>query len=271
MGQGIVSIMSERFGPNRSIGITEANIFGSLFAFAAPLMVGQFIDGGLTWRGALIVPLVIFAALWINARQTFSKFSVAATQGFANAVLPMRYWFFWFVIWFSVASEWSIIYWTSEFLEKAKGLDRADAIRCISIFMVTMLIGRVIGLKLARSFNLGPLLSVVSVVALVGFLVYWLGPTPPVSLVGLAVTGIGMSNIYPLSFSQAIGSAENNAGLAAGRMSISTGTAVLTTPLLMGAIGDRFGIQSSYAVIAVLMTLAMILLAIAAFRKKAKE
>ncbi|MBX3075052.1 MFS transporter [Candidatus Obscuribacterales bacterium] len=268
MGQGIVSIMSERFGPNRSIGITEANICGSLFAFAAPLLMGQFIDCHLTWRAALLVPLLAFFAFWIYARTVFTPYSAAATGGFAGGKLPTRYWFFWFVIWFAVASEWSIIYWTSEFLERAKHLVRADAIRCISIFLVTMLLGRVIGLKLARTYKLGPLLAVVSMLALVGFLIYWLGPTPMVSLIGLGLTGLGMSNIYPLSYSQAIGSAENKAGLAAGRMSISTGTAVLVTPLAMGAIGDRLGIQSSYAVIALLMTLAMILLVVSAVRAK---
>lgn len=271
MGQGVVSIMAERFGPNRSIGITECNICGSLFAFAAPLMMGFFIDHGLTWRSALIVPLLIFFAFWIYARMVFTPYSAAATGGFAGGKLPTRYWFFWFVIWFAVASEWSIIYWTSEFLEKSKHLVRADAIKCISIFLVTMLMGRVIGLKLARTYQLGPLLAVVSMVALGGFLVYWLGPTPMISLVGLGLTGLGMSNIYPLSYSQAIGSAENKAGLAAGRMSISTGTAVLVTPLAMGAIGDRLGIQSSYAVIAILMTLAMILLVVSAVRSKTSD
>lgn len=268
MGQGIVSVMSERFGSNRSIGLTEANIFGSLFAFVAPLLVGQCIQLGFNWRVAMLVPLAMYCLLWLTSRKTFSAFSAAATEGFASGALPLRYWFFWFVIWFSVASEWSIMYWTSEFLEKGKGLIRQDAIQAISIFLLTMLLGRIAGLKLARRFDLGKLLTVVSVVAVAGFLTYWLGPNPQISLIGLAVTGLGMSNLYPLSFSQAIGAAEGKAGLAAGRMSISTGTAVLTTPLAMGAIGDRFGITNSYAIIAVLLTLAMILLAVASVRKQ---
>jgi fucose permease len=104
-------------------------------------------------------------------------------------------------------------------------------------------------------------------VALSGFLLYWLAPTHVLSLVGLAITGLGTANIYPLSYSQALGAADEKAGLAAARMSLSTGTAVLTTPLLLGAIGDRYGIEKAFAVVAILMTLATILLAIAAKRK----
>lgn len=268
MGHSLTSIMSKRFGLKRTIGITEANIGGSLFALCAPLLVGQCVRMGLSWRAALVVPLLFFLILFLSSGKVFNNFN-AATKGFATGTLPVRYWFFWFVIWFSVASEWSIIYWTSEFLEKAKGLVREDAIQAISIFLVTMLLGRIIGLKLARSFSVGPLLLTVSIVALAGFLIYWLAPTHVVSLVGLAITGLGTANIYPLSFSQALGAAGEKAGLAAARMSLSTGTAVLTTPLLLGAIGDSCGIEKAFAVVAVLMTLATTLLAIAS-RRKAK-
>jgi len=268
MGHSITSIMAKRFGQQRTIGITEANIAGSLFALSAPLLVGQCVRMGLSWRVALAVPLILFICIFLSSRKVFNNFN-AATSGFATGTLPLSYWFYWFVIWFSVASEWSIIYWTSEFLEKAKGLAREDAIQAISIFLVTMLIGRILGLKLARTFRVAPLLLVVSVVALSGFLMYWLAPTHVLSLVGLAITGLGTANIYPLSYSQALGAAEEKAGLAAARMSLSTGTAVLITPLLMGAIGDRCGIYNAFAVVATLMTLATILLAIAS-RRKAK-
>ena len=266
MGHSLTSIMSKRFGMKRTIGITEANIGGSLFALCAPLLVGQCVRMGLSWRAALVVPLIFFLCLFLSSGKVFNSFN-AATKGFATGVLPVRYWFYWFVIWFSVASEWSIIYWTSEFLEKAKGLVREDAIQAISIFLVTMLLGRIIGLKLAHSFRVAPLLLSVSIVALSGFLLYWLAPNHVLSLVGLAITGLGTANIYPLSYSQALGAADEKAGLAAARMSLSTGTAVLTTPLLLGAIGDRYGIEKAFAVVAILMTLAMILLAIAAKRK----
>ena len=268
MGHSITSIMSNRFGQKRTIAITEANIGGSLFALSAPLLVGQCIRLGLSWRIALLVPLIFFILLFASSRKVFSSYN-AATSGFSTGKLPLRYWFFWFVIWFSVASEWSIIYWTSEFLEKAKGLAREDAIQSISIFLVTMLIGRIVGLKLTRTYHVGPLLLTVSIVALSGFLIYWLAPTHVFSLIGLGLTGLGTANIYPLSYSQALGAAEAKAGLAAARMSLSTGTAVLITPLLLGAIGDHFGIQKAFAVVAVLMTLVTILLTIA-WKRKAK-
>jgi hypothetical protein len=70
MGHSLTSIMSKRFGLKRTIGITEANIGGSLFALCAPLLVGQCVRMGLSWRAALVVPLLFFLMSIFIVRQS---------------------------------------------------------------------------------------------------------------------------------------------------------------------------------------------------------
>jgi len=267
MGQSIISIMSERFGSQRAIGITETNICGSLFSVAAPLVVGQFVKLGIGWRSAMVIPIVFLAVVWLASRKVFTPFTAVAS-GFAQGKLPVRYWFFWLVIWLSVACEWSIIFWTAEFLEKGKGLVKENAVQAVSVFLIAMVLGRVIGLKVMRMpIKLEHLLISVAAFGLIGFLIYWLATNSAVSLLGLAIAGLGIANLYPLSFSQAIASAEDRPGLAASRMSLSTGSAILTTPFVLGAIADIHGIHNAYAVVAVLMALAMVLLLVSMTRK----
>jgi len=267
MGQAITTINAERFGIERTIALTEVTITGSLFAMVAPLVVGQFIKMGFNWRVAMIFPFIFFVLLLIPGKAVFTEFGYV-TRGFIPGKLPLKYWFFWVVIWLSVASEWSIIFWTPDFLQTGKGLLKEDAVQAVSIFLLAMLLGRVVGVNLARRYRAQMLLSVASAIALCGFLLYWLGTTTPVTLLGLGIAGLGNANVYPLSFAQSIGSAGDRTGLAAARMSISTGSAVLITPLVLAAIGDQVGIHKAHAVVAVLLTAVSIMLAIAAFKNR---
>ncbi len=265
MGQGITTIMSERFKEERRIALTEANIGGSLFAMVSPLVVGQFVRMGLGWRIAMILPLVYFVGLLVSSRKVFSAYS-SITRTHLPGPLPLRYWFFWIVIWLSVACEWSIIFWAPDFLQKGKGLLKEDAVQSVSIFLVSMLISRILGVRLSRRFLPAPLLAVSSVVALIGFLIYWLGKSQMIALVGLGIAGLGNANIYPLSFSLAIASSGARTTLAAARMSISTGSAVLIAPLVVAAIGDRVGIHNAHGFLAVLLALVTTMLVIASFQ-----
>lgn len=263
MAQSLITLMSERYGTQRWFYITEANISGSLFAMLAPLVVGRCLSCGLGWRVSLALPVLLFLSLFVSSKGVYSRITQTA-KSLEGGPLPRRYWLFYAIIWFSVAAEWSIIFWTSEFLEKAKGFEKVDAVQGVSVFLISMLIGRILSIRLLRLVNPNRLLLGASVVAFGGLLVFWLGSSGVVSLVGLFVAGLGNANIYPTSYAQAIGSAKGKTSLAASRMSTSTGSAVLLASLILGSIGDRFGIFSAYGMVAVVMaiTIAMAFLAV---------
>lgn len=270
MGQSVTTLMSERFGEKRALFITELNIVGSIFAMLGPFVVGRFLAWGMGWRLALLVPVAMYLVLLLSSRKLYTQFKMTE-KGSEGGNLPLQYWFFWVVIWFSVASEWSMIFWTSEFLEKAKGLDKVDAAQAAGVFLISMLLGRMAGVRLVRTFAVGKILFTTAIISLIGFVTFWLGPNWVVSLVGLFITGLGVSNIYPMSFARAISFSGGKVSLGTARMSVGTGSAIMVAPLVLGNVGDRHGIFYAYAVVALLMVLVLVMVTIAAVKFRTQE
>ena len=141
----------------------------------------------------------------------------------------------------------------SGLLEKVVKLARIDAAACASVFLAAMLIGRIAGSRLTRAYDIHTLLPVAAVTAVSGFMLYWLGPTAPISVVGLFITGLGIANFYPLTLSAAIAVASDHAATATSRMSLGTGSSILVAPLVLGFIADRSSIFLAYGLVAGLL------------------
>lgn len=255
MGQTVNTIMSDRFGTERALGITEANIIASISCFLAPLAVSTAVRIGLGWRYAIAIPLISFSILFlIFFRKSLPACDPVGLANVSSGRLPIAYWAYWTVIALNVACEWSMIFWSADFLEKVGRLDRTDASACVSAFVGAMLIGRLIGRRLAERYDIHKLLPVAAMIAIGGFMIFWLGRSAPINVAGLFLTGLGIANFYPLTLAAAIGVVPDRAGVATARMSLGTGSAILIAPLLLGMVADSSGIFIAYGVIAVLLT-----------------
>lgn len=273
MGQTITTINVDRFGSDRAIAITEQNIMGSLSCAAAPLMLGATLRYGIGWRPAIALSLVFFVFLFLFFRTNMSPVAPHETHTTeSNLPLPPLYWAYFFVIMLSVASEWSIIFFGSAFLEAVTDLSTPDASQAISFFLIAMLAGRILGRRLLTFMNEQVLLPAASVLAIGGFFLFWLARDPVLNLVGLSIAGLGIANFFPLSYSAAVAAASRMSSKATSRMSIATGTAVLTAPLTIGIVADQKGIFIAYGVVAVLLCLSaiMVLAAIHCAKKTAQ-
>jgi len=291
MSQSITTSMSNRFGNYRALGITEIQIVGSIFTLLAPLTVTAITKLGLDFRWALIGASGIFAAWfaanWRNMRSyggtaaattaadstattadsTATTASTATTRAVisteadavssdsgrtsTNTKLPPIYWFFFAVIFLSVASEWTVAFWSTEFLGSTFTLSKSDAALCMSVFVTAMLTGRLSGSRLLRFIPETRLLALSATLAAGGFLLFWLARELPVNLIGLFLMGLGESNVYPLCLSRALSVAQNATAQAAARMSLSTGGSILIAPMCLGLLADKVGIANAYALVAV--------------------
>lgn len=257
MVQAITSVVADRFGAQRTTAIFEGNIIASVSASIAPLVVGFAVRAGSGWRVALCLPVVLFAVLLFSNRRT--PIPPLRSGGSRHCgSLPLVYWGYWLVVLLSVAAEWSIIFWSAEFLEHADQLSKADASQVVTAFLAAMFIGRMVGCRLSRSYALEQILPISSIIALAGFLLCWLSHSLFLSIPGLFLAGLGISNFYPLTLSAAIGSAADNSATATARMSISTGLAVLCAPLLLGFIADHTTLFQAYGFIAVYLSVSTV-------------
>lgn len=260
MSVAITTSMSNRFGRFRAIGFTENQIAGSLFTLSAPLAVSLVTKFGHDWRDALtysVVPLAFLMALSFKSLKRLGSNSIesnAAAQ--QSSALSPSYWLFFTVIFFSVAAEWTVAFWSPEFLGQTFHLSKPDAAFGMSIFITAMLVGRVAGGFILRFVQESKMLAGSAMLAAIGFLIFWLARDLPINLIGLFIMGLGESNVYPLSLSRAIASVSGSPAKATARISLSTGSAILLAPLCLGMLADRIGITSSYGMVAALLILA---------------
>jgi MFS family permease len=95
-------------------------------------------------------------------------------------------------------------------------------------------------------------------VAGLGFFVMWPAASTAQALVGLALLGVGLGNLFPLGMSVAVALAPQQAGAASGRAVAVTSLAVLLAPLLVGTAADATSLRSALAVVPVLLALALV-------------
>jgi fucose permease len=260
----IQSTLSDAHLENRAIAFTESNIVASIFAIFAPIMVGVGISLGLTWRFALTLGIglwIVIVLFFRNAILPKSKFEKREVE--QQESLPRLFWFYWFVVFLSVALEWCMIFWSADFLEKIVKLPTEQATSILSVYLLAMLIGRLIGSRLAYRYPSRQLFWLAIGVVVAGFPMFWLGQVPSINILGLFIVGLGTANLFPLGLSIASDVGENASDLASSWVSLGAGLAILILPQVLGSTADIIGIFNAYAVVPMFLVLLTITLLLA--------
>ena len=277
--------LSDLHGRWRAAAISEANVAAGAAAILAPLLVGAFSRTGFPgWRGELLFAAVLVAAIALflgRAPVPSAKPADHREEGDGGAgsrVLPAVFWGWCAVIFFCTAVEWSVAYWGASFLQSEAGLQAANAATLMGAYFVALLLGRILGSRLARHVRPGKLLAGAVILSAAGFLPFWLAPlisapsptTTLASTAGLFVAGFGIGNLYPLGASLATGAAPHVVDLATSRIALTVGCATLLIPPTLGIAADSLGLGNAYAIVAVLL-LAATTLAITVDRSSRKQ
>ena len=265
------ALLSDTHGEYSAVAVTESNVTASACAIAAPLLVGAFAASGLGWRAALAVPaaaLILLTSAFFFRTTDLPRGVLASGERPAGRALSPRYWAFWALVTLGVASEWCVGYWGADFLADGTGLTRPAAATSLTAFFAAMLLGRIASSRLARALPPAVLLAATLFLALVGFPLFWSSPGTIFTLAGLFVTGLGIGGVYPLGVSAAIASAPENSDAAAARLAVGGGGAILTAPLLLGALADRIGIGTAFGIVVPMLLAALSLALVAGLRDR---
>ncbi|MBA3615320.1 MAG: MFS transporter [Rubrobacteraceae bacterium] len=263
------AVLSDRHGEWRSVALTESNVTASACAISAPLLVGASAALGLGWRAALLLPIValcLLVARFFSLPMDLPPHPADDDVPADDRSLPPTYWALWALVALGVASEWCVGYWGADFLADGTGLTRPAAATSLTVFFAAMLVGRVASSRLARTLPPAVLLAATLFAALLGFPLFWFSPGIIFTLVGLAITGLGIGGVYPLGVSAAIASAPSNTDAAAARLAVGGGGAILVAPFVLGALADRVGIGTAFGIV-VPMLLSALALALVAGRR----
>ncbi|HSL43503.1 MAG TPA: MFS transporter [Anaerolineales bacterium] len=251
----VPAALSDRHGELRAVALSEANVIASLFATAAPIMVGWSARVLGSWQ----LPVGIMAFTPLLLFMGFGKATADVTTSTAEEPvqsgksLPMLFWVYWAAIVLGVSVEFCMIFWSADYLENVLGMVKASAAQSVSLFLAGMILGRMAGSRLVQRFSTRAVVMFSILIAGIGFLLFWRTGTVSLALSGLFLTGLGVSNLYPLLLSQAIGAANGNTVQAGARATLASGTAILALPLVLGRLADAVGIRPAYGVVALLL------------------
>jgi fucose permease len=247
---GIVAgLLAQLHGPTRDQAYAECGAVTYACAMAANFAVAASVALGLGWRGGLVLGAAFGIAVVLTlGRRPIPKLlprAVRATQ----APLPPACLAYLVTLGLGVALEFSVLLWCPAFLEHVVGMGAPAAAAAAAAFSAAMLLGRWAGSVLVRS--LRPVLLYPAALALVvpGFALYWGIATPIAAVTGLFVIGLSVALLYPLSLGLIIAAAGPAADTAGARTAFAAGTALLLSPLVLGALADAVGLRAAHLVI----------------------
>lgn len=257
------AILADEMGKHSTVGVSEANTLSSVISMMAPIAVGFFGARAITWRPAVYIVTGISAiiGLWILISPQFSwkRKQSEAEQNGQSSKLPGKFWIFWAVLVISIAIEFCMIYWASDYLQAHIVMAKDSATQWVSLFLIGMVIGRYIGSILLQKYDRFLIIFISIVVGALGFAIFWLSSSQVVALVGLLLAGLGVANFYASSVTllfDIAGPARTAAGSAT---TLASGVAILLLPFALGSLADLFGIRQAMLLVAFLFIILTIL------------
>lgn len=256
---GQQAALAHQHGPFRAVAFTEANIVASLGAMLAPPIVGIAVSVGIGWRAAPALAMLLLGILLLSeGRRPVPEPAHTGAARTGHQPLPRRFWVFWLVACLGVAVEWSIGFWGADFMHTIAGLPLELAVSAMGVYFLAMLLGRVAGSLLVRRYTPAMLLGGALAVALAGVALFWQASYITFTLAGLAIAGLGVGNLFPLSLAAAVETAPLQTAAASARMTLAGGTAILSAPLALGGLADTIGLGGAFAIVPLIIAAAFV-------------
>lgn len=249
--------LAERHGVNTGIAYGEANIIAYLGIVTAPAVVSLLTVYG-NWRWTFVVAISVTLLFALVFRTASYGAAPNAMRREEASKLGFAYWCFWGFLAASIAAETTLLFWTAAYFDKQLGWAREAALMASLAFPAGSLVARSMGVFLVRRIPVQQLVLPTIAVGAAGFLLFRFGGSGPVALVGLAVAGFGMGNLYPFGITLAMGAAGGNRDTATARVSLASAAAMISAPLIVGAIADHADLATAFAVVPIYLTLAAI-------------
>ena len=250
----VQAALADHHGERRAVALAEANVAASLgyVALVGVLSMTAALHAG--WRVALLVSLVVPVLMWCSNR----RLAIDAPPAPRDAEGRLRgvFWVAAAVLFCTTAAEWCITAWGATFVQDAAAVSIDTAVALMASYFGGVVAGRVVGSRLARRHDPARLLALALAVAAAGFAVLWPSTGPAQALLGLALLGIGLGNLFPMGVSVTVALAPGRAGLASGRAVAMSSFAVVLAPLTVGALADATSLTAALGVVPVLLAVA---------------
>jgi MFS family permease len=256
--------LSDHHGPAAAAALSEGNALAAGVGLVAPLAVGAGVGVSWGWRPAVLVviPLAAFVA-WLLRRvppDTPALDTVLQRHHHDRGRLPLAFWLLAGTLVACVGIEFVCTAWSADLLLTRTELSPAAASAAVTAVVGGIAAGRFLVGRLALRLPAATLLFAALTTTALGWLVTWLATVPSIAVVGLAVTGIGISGQYPLGISLALASVPGQGDRATGKISLGIGLSAGLFPFLVGALADATSTHTAFVVVPALVALALSLM-----------
>ena len=234
----------------------------------AGFVAGNFIIGSTAnivrdqWRLGLLITIPFILALFIKGRKHQDDSHVRDETGPQRGKLSRGFWFSWTGFFISISAEFATTFWSASLIS-----DRTDASAAISTLAVIAFgtgvgTGRWYAGRLLKRFHADEQLKIALSLQFIAFGLFWSSHILALCLITLFMVGLGISVQFPLFTLRLVAFSEGRPDLAIGKSSIAAGIAIASSPLLLGVLGDNFGISRAYIMVPVLIALGFAMVAL---------
>ena len=250
----IQAALADHHGERRAVALAEANVAASVgyVGLIGGLSLTAALRAG--WRVALLASLAVPALAWWSNRRL--AIDAPPPSRMAQGRLPGVFWIAAAMLFCTTAAEWCITAWGATFIEDATEVSTDTAVALMAGYFGGVVVGRTLGSRLARRHDPARLLALALAVAAAGFAILWPSRGPAQALVGLALLGIGLGNLFPMGTSVTVALAPERAMLASGRVVAMSAFAVVLAPLTVGTLADATSLTAALGVVPVALALA---------------
>ena len=246
----------------RTVAMTEGEVTVSLGGIVVPLMLAGVAATALTWRFAFVAggAVVVIAVLAMGAVRIPRSEPVASPvqhprdvdRAAPSSPVPTLV-----IIFAIVALEFSLSFWLASYLNTSVGIDRAAAVLMVSGLYAANLTGRLLASRLARRATSERLLGASLILALVGLPILLTARGAAVAAVGIALTGIAIGAMFPLTSSIHVGVSSRNADGAIGQVQGIASLGQILGPFAVAAIAQAAGLRVGLLILPGLVLLAV--------------
>jgi predicted MFS family arabinose efflux permease len=234
----------------------------------AGFVTGNFVIGTTAnivrdqWRIGLLITIPFILGMFIFGRKYQPDSHIPDEAGPQRGKLSRGFWISFTGFFISISAEFATSFWSASLIS-----DRTDASSAISTLAVIAFgtgvgTGRWYGGRLMKRFHADEQLKIALALQFVAFGFFWSSHILALSLLTLFFVGLGISVQFPLFTLRMVAFSEGRPDLSIGKSSIAAGIAIASSPLLLGILGDNFGISRAYIMVPVLIALGFLMVLI---------
>lgn len=242
--------------------LTEANALASLAGLLGPLAVGIGAATVLGWRWGIWIVVIALLAVEVWRGRNVSIFGtkgLARHEAEGGRFGAHVYWSL-AVIMFFLGAEFCLTFWGADLLRERCGFGPAAAAASLATVTGGMLVGRLLGARLAQRMSTERVLRDSTILALLAFALAWGFTLWPVVLLGLFLTGIGIGVDWPLGVARVVRASGGMTDRASAAASIAGSIAIAIAPFLLGVLSDTIGFHLAFLLVPAFLAAALAIL-----------